>query len=93
MTVSEKPKASPPGKAEGASAPEVKISPEELLTKAKKPAADAMRLHPFYRGKVQTALRARVESLDDFAIWYTPGVAARMFAGSSLAPKVAVRNA
>ncbi|GAB4473052.1 MAG: NADP-dependent malic enzyme [Anaerolineae bacterium] len=52
------------------------VSPEELLAKAKKPAADAMRLHPFYRGKVQTALRCRVRDLDDFAIWYTPGVAA-----------------
>jgi len=52
------------------------ITPEELLEKAKKPAADAMRLHPFYRGKVQTALRASVRSIDDFAIWYTPGVAA-----------------
>jgi len=52
------------------------VSTEELLAKAKKPAADAMRLHPFYRGKVQTALRCRVRDFDDFAIWYTPGVAA-----------------
>jgi malate dehydrogenase (oxaloacetate-decarboxylating) len=53
-----------------------KPTTEELLTKAKKPAADAMRLHPFYRGKVQTALRARVDGFEDFAVWYTPGVAA-----------------
>jgi len=52
------------------------VTVEELLEKAKKPAADAMRLHPFYRGKIQTALRASVRSIDDFAIWYTPGVAA-----------------
>ncbi len=52
------------------------ITTEELLERAKKPAADAMRLHPFYRGKIQTALRASVRSIDDFAIWYTPGVAA-----------------
>jgi malate dehydrogenase (oxaloacetate-decarboxylating) len=52
------------------------VTEEELLQKAKKPAADAMRLHPFYRGKVQTALRASVRSIDDFAVWYTPGVAA-----------------
>lgn len=52
------------------------VTPEELLAKAKKPAEDAMRLHPFYRGKIQTALRASVRSIDDFAIWYTPGVAA-----------------
>ena len=52
------------------------VTPEELLEKAKKPSADAMRLHPFYRGKIQTALRASVRSIDDFAVWYTPGVAA-----------------
>ena len=49
---------------------------EELLAKAKKPSADAMRLHPFYRGKIQTALKCSVHSFADFAIWYTPGVAA-----------------
>ena len=52
------------------------VTKEELLAKAKQPAADAMRLHPFYQGKVQTALRCRVRDFDDFAIWYTPGVAA-----------------
>jgi malate dehydrogenase (oxaloacetate-decarboxylating) len=52
------------------------LTKEELLAKAKKPAEDAMRLHPFYRGKVQTALKCAVRGLDDFAIWYTPGVAA-----------------
>jgi malate dehydrogenase (oxaloacetate-decarboxylating) len=52
------------------------ITKEELLEKAKKPAAEAMRLHAFYQGKTQTALRCRVRDLDDFAIWYTPGVAA-----------------
>jgi len=49
---------------------------EELLAKAKKPSADAMELHPFYRGKIETALKCCVRSIDDFAIWYTPGVAA-----------------
>jgi malate dehydrogenase (oxaloacetate-decarboxylating) len=58
--------------AETASAPNV----EELLAKAKKPSADAMELHPFYRGKVEVSLKARVRDFDDFAIWYTPGVAA-----------------
>ncbi len=51
------------------------LSKEELLVKAKKPAEDAMKLHPFYRGKMQTIPRCVVRSLDDFAIWYTPGVA------------------
>ncbi|HEY4691426.1 MAG TPA: NADP-dependent malic enzyme [Anaerolineae bacterium] len=49
---------------------------EELLAKAKQPSADAMRLHPFYHGKVETTLRCRVRDFNDFAIWYTPGVAA-----------------
>jgi malate dehydrogenase (oxaloacetate-decarboxylating) len=49
---------------------------DELLAKAKKPAADAMKLHPFYRGKIETTLKCTVHSFNDFAIWYTPGVAA-----------------
>ncbi len=52
------------------------VTVEELLAKAQQPSADAMRLHPFYRGKVETMLKCRVRSFDDFAIWYTPGVAA-----------------
>jgi malate dehydrogenase (oxaloacetate-decarboxylating) len=49
---------------------------DELLAKAKKPAADAMELHPFYRGKIETTLKCCVRDFNDFAIWYTPGVAA-----------------
>jgi malate dehydrogenase (oxaloacetate-decarboxylating) len=52
------------------------LTKEELLARAEKPAADAMRLHPFYQGKVQMAPKCPVRGLDDFAIWYTPGVAA-----------------
>jgi malate dehydrogenase (oxaloacetate-decarboxylating) len=55
---------------------ETPLDIEALLAKAKKPSADAMRLHPFYRGKVEVALKARVKDFNDFAIWYTPGVAA-----------------
>lgn len=55
---------------------ESKIDVEKLLAKAEKPAADAMRLHRFYRGKVETVLKCAVRDIDDFAIWYTPGVAA-----------------
>lgn len=51
-------------------------STEELLKKANRPAEDAMKLHPYYRGKIQTGLRCAVRGVDDFAIWYTPGVAA-----------------
>jgi malate dehydrogenase (oxaloacetate-decarboxylating) len=49
---------------------------EELLQKAKKPQVEAMRLHAFYRGKMESALKCRIRDIDDFAIWYTPGVAA-----------------
>lgn len=53
-----------------------RVTKEELLAKARKPAEDAMRLHPFYRGKMQTLPKCVVRDFDDFAIWYTPGVAA-----------------
>ena len=53
-----------------------KVTKEELLAKARKPAQDALRLHPFYRGKMQTIPRCAVRDFSDFAIWYTPGVAA-----------------
>ena len=53
-----------------------KITKEELLAKAYKPAEDAMKLHPFYRGKMQTISRCIIRDFNDFAIWYTPGVAA-----------------
>ncbi len=41
-----------------------------------KPYEDSLRLHPFYRGKIETGLRCPVRNFDDFAIWYSPGVAA-----------------
>ena len=52
------------------------INVDQLLAKATKPSADAMILHPFYRGKVETVLKCCVRDFNDFAIWYTPGVAA-----------------
>ncbi len=51
------------------------MNKDELLAKAKKPAEDAMRLHPFYRGKIEVNLKSCVRNIGDFAIWYTPGVA------------------
>ncbi len=53
-----------------------KYNVEELLAKAKKPAEDAMFMHQFYKGKMETTLKCTVRDFDDFAIWYTPGVAA-----------------
>jgi malate dehydrogenase (oxaloacetate-decarboxylating) len=52
------------------------MSVEAMLAKANQPAQDALRLHAFYRGKMQTTLKCPIRSFDDFAIWYTPGVAA-----------------
>ena len=51
------------------------ISVEERLAKAKKPGQDAMKMHPYYGGKIEVVPKACVRSFDDFAIWYSPGVA------------------
>jgi malate dehydrogenase (oxaloacetate-decarboxylating) len=51
------------------------LTEEEMLAQAEQPAEDAMQLHPYYRGKIQIAPKCVVRGLDDFAIWYTPGVA------------------
>ena len=48
---------------------------EQMLAKAKKPGQDAMKLHPFYKGKIQIAPKCCIRDFQDFAIWYTPGVA------------------
>jgi malate dehydrogenase (oxaloacetate-decarboxylating) len=53
-----------------------KFTVKELLEKAKKPAKLALAYHPFYEGKVQVMPKCAIRSYYDFAIWYTPGVAA-----------------
>ena len=58
------------------SSQERKPTVEELLAKAKKPSQLAPPLHRFYEGKVQVMPKCAVTSPKDFAIWYTPGVAA-----------------
>lgn len=52
-----------------------KLSKEDLIKKASKPAEDAMKLHPFYKGKIEIASKVCIRDFSDFAIWYTPGVA------------------
>ncbi|HUV35792.1 MAG TPA: NADP-dependent malic enzyme [Patescibacteria group bacterium] len=52
-----------------------KVTKEELIAKAQKPGEDAMKLHPFYKGKVEIMPKCCIRNFDDFAIWYTPGVA------------------
>ncbi len=49
---------------------------KDRLAKAGKPAEDALRLHPVYRGKIQMMPKCPVRGDADFAVWYTPGVAA-----------------
>jgi len=48
---------------------------DELLKKAYEPARLALRYHPFYGGKIEVVPKCPVRSFNDFAIWYTPGVA------------------
>jgi malate dehydrogenase (oxaloacetate-decarboxylating) len=49
---------------------------DELLAKAKKPSQLAPPLHRFYGGKLQVMPKCAISSPEDFAVWYTPGVAA-----------------
>ncbi|MGD1055031.1 MAG: NADP-dependent malic enzyme [Nitrososphaerales archaeon] len=55
---------------------EKKPTVDELLEKAKKPSMLAPPLHRFYEGKLQVMPKCAITSYQDFAIWYTPGVAA-----------------
>lgn len=49
---------------------------EELLKQATRPAEIAIQMHYLYRGKMQMMPKCAVRDYDDFATWYTPGVAA-----------------
>ncbi len=55
--------------------PERKITVEDMLRTAEQPGKDAMVMHPFYQGKIEIMPKSCIRSFDDFAIWYTPGVA------------------
>lgn len=50
-------------------------STDDSLRKAFLPAQLALKYHPFYRGKIEIVPKCPIRSFDDFAIWYTPGVA------------------
>lgn len=52
-----------------------KTDTKKLLKAAEKPSQDARRLHPFYKGKIEIVPKCRVRDFNDFAIWYSPGVA------------------
>lgn len=48
---------------------------DDLLANAQQPALEAPRLHGLYKGKIQIMPKCAIRGLQDFAIWYTPGVA------------------
>jgi malate dehydrogenase (oxaloacetate-decarboxylating) len=52
-----------------------RLTKEELLAQARKPAQDAMKMHPYYRGKIEIVPKCAIRDVNDFAVWYTPGVA------------------
>lgn len=54
---------------------QTKVTKEQLIEKAKKPAQDAMKMHPYYKGKIEVVPKCVIRDVSDFAIWYTPGVA------------------
>jgi malate dehydrogenase (oxaloacetate-decarboxylating) len=49
---------------------------DDLLASANAPLERALALHARYRGKVQMAAKCPIRGLEDFAVWYSPGVAA-----------------
>ena len=51
------------------------VDTEKLLKKASKWKEIAPDYHAFYRGKVEVMPKCAIRSLQDFNIWYTPGVA------------------
>jgi len=51
------------------------LNKEQMLAKADHPGVEAMKLHPFYKGKIEVVPKACIRDFQDFAIWYTPGVA------------------
>ncbi|MCP4763724.1 MAG: NADP-dependent malic enzyme, partial [archaeon] len=53
-----------------------KVTKEELIEKAKIPAKNAMKMHPFYKGKIMQVPKCTIRDFKDFGIWYSPGVAA-----------------
>lgn len=49
---------------------------DDLLARALRTSEEALRRHRSARGKIQVLPKCAVRDLNDFAIWYTPGVAA-----------------
>ncbi len=52
-----------------------KVNVDKLLKKADLPNRKAELWHPYYRGKIEVTSKVKIDNFDDFAVWYTPGVA------------------
>ena len=50
--------------------------PDRQRARTERADARALALHERYRGKMQSFPKVPISGLDDFAVWYTPGVAA-----------------
>lgn len=53
-----------------------KVDENKLLKNAQKPFKISAKLHSLYKGKIEICPKCQVKSLNDFSIWYSPGVAA-----------------
>lgn len=51
------------------------IAQTDPSSKTKELSQESLRLHQLYKGKVESTLKCPVRGWDDFALWYTPGVA------------------
>ncbi|MBU1239164.1 malate dehydrogenase, partial [Myxococcota bacterium] len=50
-------------------------NPQDKLTAANQYYAKSEKLHRFFKGKVEVVSKCSVNELNDFSLWYTPGVA------------------
>jgi malate dehydrogenase (oxaloacetate-decarboxylating) len=50
-------------------------SAKTMIKNAQRPSEIAGRLHSFYRGKMEVVPKCRINDMNDFSVWYTPGVA------------------
>lgn len=53
----------------------MQFSEDELLKRAELPKQLARYYHRFYKGKIEISSKVPIRNYDDFALWYTPGVA------------------
>ena len=52
-----------------------KAADKKPLAGVNNPEELALDYHSYYKGKIEIGLKVPIQSYDDFAIWYTPGVA------------------